>query len=171
MKREISDGTLGGDFDRSDRAEMESKLTDAESAVREDVWAGYRFALIADSKEPDGLKVISFGAGHSSSGETLCERVIHTLKPHAWLNESVGAGYIERNWPPALKESGVWPMAGLRQGFLNGSLTRLLHPDGTLRDKIVEFVQRRDFGLASGLKPDGTYETGFGLANPLRVTK
>jgi len=70
----------------------------------------------------------------------------------------VGAGYIERNWPPALKESGAWPLASLRQSFLNGSLTRLLDPDTTLRGKIVEFVSRGDFGLASGQKPDGTYE-------------
>jgi hypothetical protein len=35
-------------------------------------------------------------------GETLCGRVIAALKSEALLNESVGAGYIERNWPPAL---------------------------------------------------------------------
>jgi hypothetical protein len=80
------------------------------------------------------------------------------MKSQALLNESVGAGYIERNWPPALKESGAWPLASLRQSFLNGSLTRLLDPDTTLRNKIVEFVSRGDFGLASGQKPDGSYE-------------
>ena len=49
-------------------------------------------------------------------------------------------------------------MASLRQSFLNGALTRLLDPDGVLRAKIVEFVGRGDFGLASGPNPDGTYE-------------
>jgi ORF6N domain len=73
-------------------------------------------------------------------------------------NESVGAGYIDRNWPPALKESGAWPLASLRQSFLNGALTRLLDPDAVLRNKIVEFVSKGDFGLASGQKPDGNYE-------------
>lgn len=48
-------------------------------------------------------------------------------------------------------------MSSLRQSFLNGALTRLLDPDGVLRTKIVEFVGRGDFGLASGPKPDGTY--------------
>src|SRR5439155_17442029 len=85
-------------------------------------------------------------------------RVVAALKSEALLNESVGAGYIERNWPPALKESGAWPLASLRQRFLNGSLTRLVDPDGILKSKIVEFVSRGDFGLASGRKPDGTYE-------------
>ena len=77
------------------------------------------------------------------------------LKSRALLNESVGAGYVERNWPPALAASGAWPLASLRQSFLNGSLTRLLDPDATLRAKIVEFVERGDFGLASGRQPDG----------------
>jgi hypothetical protein len=114
--------------------------------------------VILDSQAADGLKPIDLGAGHASSGETLCGRVITALKSQALLNESVGTGYIERNWPPALKESGAWPLASLRQSFLNGSLTRLLDPDTTLRNKIVEFVSKGDFGLASGHTANGTYE-------------
>ncbi len=158
VAREVADGTLGGDFDRSDRADLQSKVAGAEDAAKDEVWGGYRFAVIADQQEPDGIKTIDLGAGHSSSGETLCGRVIAALKSAALLNESVGAGYIDRNWPPALKESGAWPLASLRQSFLNGSLTRLLDPDTTLRGKVVEFVGRGDFGLASGQRPDGTYE-------------
>ena len=158
VAKEIAEGTLGGDFDRADRADIQSKVSDAEEAAKDEVWGGYRYAVIADSQEPDGLKTIDLGAGHSSSGETLCGRVITALKSQALLNESVGAGYIERNWPPALKESGAWPLASLRQSFLNGALTRLLDPDTTLRGKIVEFVSKGDFGLASGQKPDGAYE-------------
>ncbi len=158
VAREVADGTLGGDFDRADRADLQSKVAGAEDAAKDEVWGGYRFAVIADHQEADGLKTIDLGAGHSSSGETLCGRVIAALKSAALLNESVGAGYIDRNWPPALKESGAWPLASLRQSFLNGSLTRLLDPDTTLRGKVVEFVGRGEFGLASGQKPDGTYE-------------
>ncbi len=156
--REIADRTLGGDFDRTDRAGIQSQVATTEEAAKEEVWGGYRFAVIADHQEPDGLGTIDLGAGHSSSGETLCGRVISALKSAALLNESVGAGYIDRNWPPALKESGAWPLASLRQSFLNGSLTRLLDPDTTLRSKIVEFIEKGDFGLASGEKPDRTYE-------------
>jgi len=227
VAKEIAEGTLGGDFDRADRADIQSKVSDAEEAAKDEVWGGYRYAVIfAEASQPlpdfdssqfdkikddrikqkiaydsdrqvillreeisedekqtitknlpgiretldrlfkiadqgifkDGLRAIDLGAGHSSGGETLCGRVITALKSQALLNESVGAGYIERNWPPALKESGAWPLASLRQSFLNGSLTRLLDPDTTLRGKIVEFVSRGDFGLASGQKPDGTYE-------------
>jgi hypothetical protein len=83
--------------------------------------------------------------------------VITALKSQALLNESVGAGYIERNWPPAFKESGAWPLSSLRQSFLNGSLTRLLDPDSVLKSRIVEFVRKGDFGLASGPTPGGGY--------------
>lgn len=158
VAKEINEGTLGGDFDRADRAELQSKVTDAEEAAKDEVWGGYRFVVIADKQEPDGLKAIDLGAGHSSGSETLCGRVITALKSQALLNESVGAGYIERNWPPALKESGAWPLSSLRQSFLNGSLTRLIDPDTILRNKIVDFVSRGDFGLASGKKAEGGYD-------------
>ncbi len=158
VAREIAEGTLGGEFDRSDRNELQAKLKDSEEAAKDDVWGGYRFAVVADGQEADGLKVIDLGAGHSSSGETLCGRVMLALRSGALLNESVGASYIERNWPPALKESGAWPLESLRQSFLNGSLTRLVDPDAVLKAKIVAFVLSGDFGLASGLRQDGAYD-------------
>ena len=157
VAREVTEGTLGGEFEKSDRAELQTRVKDAEGAAKDEVWGDYRFAVVADSQEPDGLKVIDLGAGHSSSGGTLCGRVIDALRSGALLNETVGAGYIERNWPPALKTSGAWPVASLRQSFLNGSLTRLVDPDTTLRDKLAEFVEHGDFGFASGKRPDGNY--------------
>ena len=155
---EVTQGTLGGDFDPADRAEIKTKVADAEEAARDEVWGDYRYVVLADAKERDGLAVIDLGAGHSSSGESLCGRIITALKSGAMLNESVGVGYLERNWPPALKESGAWPLASLRQSFLNGSLTRLVDPDAVLKAKVVEFISKGDFGLASGQKPEGTYE-------------
>ena len=49
------------------------------------------------------------------------------------------------------------PLASLRQSFLNGSLTRLVDPDVVLKSKILEFIGKGEFGLASGQKTDGTY--------------
>jgi hypothetical protein len=158
ISREVSEGTLGGEFDRNDRADLQSKVKEAEDAAREEVWGDYRFAVVADSQEPDGLKVIDLGAGHSSSGGTLCGRVITALKSEALLNESVGAGYIDRYWPPAFKDTGAWPLASLRQSFLDGSLTRLVDPDATLKARLAEFIAHGDFGLGSGPKPEGGYE-------------
>jgi hypothetical protein len=158
VKKEISDGTLGTDYDRADHTEVDASVRDAEQAAKDEVWGGYRFMVLSDANEPDGLKMIDLGAGHASAAETLCGRIITALKSQALLNESVGAGYIDRNWPPALKESGAWPLSSLRQSFLDGSLTRLLDPDTVLRTKIVDFVARGDSGLGSGRKPNGAYE-------------
>src|SRR6266545_3106392 len=90
----------------------------------------------------------------------VIHRELFALRAYNWraqngsfANDS-GAGYIERNWPPALKDAGAWPLTSLRQSFLNGALTRLLDPDTILRRKIVEFIEKGDFGLAYGHKPD-----------------
>ena len=274
VAREVAEGVLGGDFDRADRAGLQSRVADAGEAVKDEVWAGYRFVVLADagglgglggpgeggrpgrpggsgdgggsggsggsggrdglggseglggmdgsggpsgsgglggmdgpggssgsdgadgpgqpgglggsdgpggmdgpggsgrssgSDGADGLKIIDLGAGHASAGDSLCARVVTALKSQALLNESVGAGYVERNWPPALAASGAWPLASLRQSFLNGSLTRLLDPDATLRAKIVEFVERGDFGLASGRHPDGDEAYGHRVLRPYEL--
>ena len=158
VAREISAGTLGSELDSTELADIRTKVREAGDAAREEVWGDYRFVVIADASAPDGLASIDLGAGHSSSSESLCGRVISALKSSAPLNESVGAGYLDRNWPPALKESGAWPLVSLRQSFLDGSLTRLVDPDAVLCRKIVEFVDKGDFGLGSGRGADGGFE-------------
>ncbi len=158
VKQDVDGGLLGGDFNRAEIDGIQNEVRDAETDARQEVWASYRFVILADRNEPDGLKVIDLGAGHASAGETLCGRVIAALKSNALLNESPGAGYLERRWPQAFKESGAWPLVSLRQAFLTGALDRLLDPDDYLRRRIPEFVERGEFGLASGQKPDGSYE-------------
>ena len=158
VAQEVSQGVLGVEFDQADRAEVQARVRDAEDMAKDEVWAGYRFVALRDTQSTEELKVIDLGAGHSSGSETLCGRVIGALKSGALLNESVGAGYIDRHWPPAFKESGAWPLTSLRQSFLNGALTRLMDPDAVLRRRIVEFVAGGDFGLASGDKGGGEYE-------------
>ena len=155
---EISAGTLGSELDSTELADIRTKVREALQAAREEVWGDYRFVVIADASTPDGVASIDLGAGHSSSSESLCGRVISALKSSALLNESVGAGYLERNWPPALKADGAWPLVSLRQSFLDGSLTRLVDPDAVLCWKIVEFVGKGDFGLGSGRRADGRFE-------------
>ena len=103
------------------------------------------------------VKIIDLGAGHASASETLCGRIISALKSEALLNENVGAGYIDRHWPPIFKDTGAWPLTSLRQSFLNGALTRLIDPDAVLLQKVVEFVANGEFGLASGAKDDGGF--------------
>ena len=146
-----------GRGESSDRTEITGKAREAEDAAKDEVWASYRYVVLADNRESNGLKVIDLGAGHASATETLSGRVVGALKSQALLNESPGAGYLERKWPQVFKESGAWPILSLRQAFLNGSMERLLDPDVYFRNKIPEFVSRGEFGLASGKQPDGSY--------------
>ncbi|HLH00490.1 MAG TPA: DUF499 domain-containing protein [Bryobacteraceae bacterium] len=157
VHREFLDGTLAGEFDRSDSEEINTKLQDAEEAAKDEVWASYRYIVLYDNKAESGLNVIDLGAGHASSGETLTGRVLTTLKSRALLNDSPGAGYLERKWPEPFKKTGAWPLSALRQAFLNGTLDRLLDPDTYLRNRLPEFILRGDFGFASGQRPDGGY--------------
>ena len=155
VEKEVSKGELGTDFDP---AEVKVNVREAQTAATDEVWAGFRHVALSDRHEKRGIKTIDLGAGHSSGSETLCGRVIRALKSEALLNESVGAGYIDRNWPPAFKETGAWPLSSLRQSFLDGSLTRLIDPDDVLRRQIMAFVSQSDFGLASGAESNGAYD-------------
>ena len=158
VAHDVDEGLLGAEFSDANRNEVQAKVKEAEQATREEVWASYRFVALLDTKADDGLKVSDLGIGHAGNGSTLIGRVITALKSEALLSETVGAGYIDRNWPPAFKESGAWPLNSLRQSFLSGALTRLLDPDTLLRERIAEFVQKGDFGLASGENAGGEYD-------------
>ncbi|MEW6337791.1 MAG: DUF499 domain-containing protein [Acidobacteriota bacterium] len=158
VRKDVDEGVIGGEFEKADLDDLRVKARVAEDDARDEVWASYRYLVVADPQGAGGLREIDLGAGHASSGETLCGRVIAALKNESLLNESIGAGYLDRNWPPALKTDGAWPLTSLRQSFLNGALTRLIDADGVLRSKLVEFVTRGDFGLASGYQPNGRHD-------------
>jgi len=156
-------GALGDEISPEDKGDIGYRWKMAKEEVKDGVWGGYRFAILAAAgqdrglNEGDGLKVIDLGAGHSSGTASLCGRIMEALKTQGILNETIGASFLDRHWPPAFRESGAWPLTSLRQSFLNGALTRLLDPDHALRMKICEFVKRGDFGLASGNSLEGSY--------------
>ncbi len=161
VNRDYIDGTLPGEFDKSDSEEIKARLRDAQEAAEDEVWGSYRYIALYDSKSDDGVSVIDLGAGHANAGETLTGRVITTLKSRALLNESPGAGYLERRWAEPFKKSGAWPLSALRQAFLNGTLERLLEPDSYLKSKLPGFVMNGDFGYASGAKGEGFSRVWF----------
>ena len=155
---ELKKGLLGTEFDQAEHDKVRAKVLDAEEAAQNEVWASYRFVSLSDTQAASRMKVIDLGAGYSSGSDTLCGRVIGALMSEALLNESIGAGYIDRHWPPVFEETEAWPLTSLRQSFLNGKLTRLLDPDAVLRRQIVKFVKKGYFGLASGDRGNGQYE-------------
>ncbi len=152
---DVEAGVLGEDYEPGELREVRGRVREARDDARDEVWAAYTYVVVADPREPDGVKAVDMGAGHASAGESLCGRVLTALKTEGLLGESVGASYVERHWPPALQEAGAWPLPSLRQAFLDGSLIRLVDPEAVLRAKIPEWVQKGEFGLAAGERPDG----------------
>jgi hypothetical protein len=157
VRQDLAAGLLGIDTDPQEARGIDASIRTAEQDAKDAVWADYRYLLFADRQEPSRMRVIDLGAGHSSSRETLAGRALAALKSQGLLNEQIGAGYVDRKWPPALLHTGAWPLSGLRQSFLDGSLTRLLDPDHLLRSRITEWVETGEFGLASGAQPNGGY--------------
>ena len=161
VNKEYTDGLLGSEMSSNDISELRSKLVDSENAVKDEIWASYRYiALYTKKQDKHNLHVIDLGQGHSSSCISLSERIITALKSQALLNDSVGISYLERYWPKAFIEKGAWPLKSLRQSFLDGSLTRLVDPDAVLKSKIHDFVYKGDAGLISA---SNTYGSGYRL--------
>ena len=150
VRSEIDAGTLGPEFEKPGLDALSQQVRNAEEEAVDEVWASYRFVSLYDYQTENKVRTIDLGAGYATGNESLTGRVISSLKQNALLNESVGPGYIDRNWPPALRESGAWPLSSLRQSFMNGSLTRLLDPDQVLRQKVLEFVESGEFGPSLG---------------------
>ncbi len=100
VQRDVREGILGAEFEKADLQEIAVRVKETEDDAKDEVWASYRFAVLADSSDPSGqrvstetspadgitrageqasrasLRVIDLGAGHSSAAETLCGRII-----------------------------------------------------------------------------------------------
>ena len=157
VRQDLRRGALGSEFSQEEHAEVKSRVLESVDAAQEEVWASYRFAVLLDRDEKDKLKLLDLGSGHSSSGNSLCERVLTALRGNGLLNKSVGAAYLMRKWPEQFKELGAWPLLSLRKNFLDGSLPRLPDPDEILRRVLPEYVLDGEFGLAFGVGGDGGY--------------
>ena len=157
VRQDLAAALLSDDTDPDEVRSIDASVRAAEADAKEAVWASYTFLAFADRALPDRLRVLDLGAGHSSSRETLAGRALAALRTHGLLDENVGPSYLERNWPTALATSGAWPLSGLRQAFLDGSLIRLLDVERALRARIPEWVEQGRFGLAAGAERNGRF--------------
>src|SRR5207249_3160036 len=100
----------------------------------------------------NGNKLIDIGLGqlHPSEARTITSAILARLRHDSLLSREIGASYVERNWPPALRESGAWPLATLKSAFFQGSFTRLENAEEALRQMIMRAVSQGVLGLASG---------------------
>lgn len=72
--------------------------------------------------------------------------MLGALKSNSLLNESTGAGHLERRWAEAFKSRRMAKQESA-EAFLDASMERLINPDEYLERKIPEWVAHGDFGL------------------------
>jgi hypothetical protein len=144
---------LLGELEPQDLNMVPAELRKARDVVEEKIWSLYNRLLLWDGKE-GALKSMPLGQMHPSEARSITGAILARLRQDGWLNREVGPSYIERNWPPALKEKGAWSLGGLREAFFQGHLTRLEKADEALWQMILRAVMRGDFGLGVGKDMD-----------------
>jgi hypothetical protein len=144
---------LLGDLEADDIRRIQREMTSAKGQIEDRVWSGYNHLLLWEAGG-ETLKNIVLGQLHQSEARSITSAILARLRHDSLLSREIGASYIERNWPPALKESGMWPLAGLKAAFFQGQFTRLERADDALRTTIARAVNQGTFGMASGKDPN-----------------
>ncbi|MGO8676642.1 MAG: DUF499 domain-containing protein [Limisphaerales bacterium] len=140
---------LLGELEADDIRRIQRELSSAKSQIEDRVWSSYNHLLLWDASTTK-LKDIVLGQLHPSEARSITSAILARLRHDSLLSREIGASYIERNWPPALKESGAWPLAGLKAAFFQGQFTRLEKADDALKVTITRAVSQGMLGLASG---------------------
>jgi hypothetical protein len=138
-----------GELEPHDIRGIQRELNDAKSQIEDRVWSSYNHLLLWDASTTK-LKDIVLGQLHPSEARSITSAILARLRHDSLLSREIGASYIERNWPPALKESGAWPLASLKAAFFQGQFTRLEKADDALNVTITRAVGQGMLGLASG---------------------
>jgi hypothetical protein len=125
------------------------ELNEAKGQIEDRVWSSYNRLLLWDAGDAK-LKEIPLGQLHQSEARTITSAILARMRHDSLLSREIGASYIERNWPPALKESGTWPLAGLKAAFFQGQFTRLEKADDALRQTLTRAISQGVLGLACG---------------------
>ena len=143
---------LLGELEGEDVRRIQRELNTAKSQIEDRVWSSYNHLLLWEAGVGK-LKEISLGQLHPSEARSITSAVLARLRHDSLLSREIGSSYIERNWPPALKESGAWPLASLKAAFFQGQFTRLEKAEDALRTTIARAVSQGLLGLASGKDP------------------
>jgi hypothetical protein len=140
---------LLGELEPDDLKRIQRELSGAKSQIEERVWSSYNRLLLWDANQGK-LKDMPLGQLHPSEAKSITSAILARLRHDSLLSREIGASYIERNWPPALKDSGLWPLASLKAAFFQGYFTRLEKTEDTLRQTIFRAVSQGTLGLACG---------------------
>ena len=137
------------EIEAEDQRRITRELNQSKAQIEERVWSSYSHLLLWDATA-NGLKHLSLGQLHPSEARTLTSAILARLRHDSLLSREIGASYVQRNFPPALKESGAWTLGGLKAAFFQGQFTRLEKADDALRQMLVRAVKEGSLGVASG---------------------
>lgn len=139
-------------YDESQLAQLAQNVKRAERDLREAIWRAFKFIVLLG--KDNKLKVVDLGLVTSSVGSPLVDNVINRLQQDGDVEKGVAAGFLLRNWPPALPE---WSTRNVRDAFFaSPQFPRLLFPDA-IKDTIARGVSNGQIAYA-GKHGDGHFE-------------
>jgi len=144
---------LLGELEAEEIRRIQRELSNSKGQIEDRVWSGYNHLLLWDAGM-EKLKDIVLGQLHQSEARSITSAILARLRHDSLLSREIGAEYIKRNWPPGLKESGMWPLASLKSAFFQGQFTRLERADEALQATVLRAVNQGMLGLASGKDPN-----------------
>jgi hypothetical protein len=149
-------------YDESQLDQLRENVKRGERDLREAIWRGFKFIVLLG--KDNKLKVVDLGLVTSSVGSSLVDNVINRLQQDGDVEKGVAAGFLIRNWPPALPE---WSTRNVRDSFFaSPQFPRLLYPEA-IKDTIARGVSNGQIAYA-GKHGDGHYEP-FVFEQPLNA--
>jgi hypothetical protein len=139
-------------YDESQLEQLRESVKRAERDLREAIWRAFKFIVLLG--KDNKLKVVDLGLVTSSVGASMVDNVINRLQQDGDIEKGVAAGFLLRNWPPALPE---WSTRNVRDAFFaSPQFPRLLFPDA-IKDTIARGVSNGQIAYA-GKHGDGHFE-------------
>lgn len=149
-------------YDEGQLEQLRESVKRADRDLREAIWRAFKFIVLLG--KDNKLKVVDLGLVTSSVGSSLVDNVINRLQQDGDVEKGVAAGFLLRNWPPALPE---WSTRNVRDAFFaSPQFPRLLFPDA-IKDTIARGVSNGQIAYA-GKHGDGHFEP-FVFEQPLNA--
>jgi hypothetical protein len=147
-------------YDEAQLNQLRENVKRAHRDLKEAIWRTYK-AVVLLGKD-NKLKVVDLGLVTSSSGSSPVDNALNRLQQDGDLEKGVAAGFLLRNWPPALPE---WSTKNVRDAFFaSPQFPRLLFPDA-IKETIARGVSNGQIAYATK-RGDGHFEP-FNFEMPL----
>ena len=149
-------------YDETQVAQLRENVKRAHRDLKEAIWRSYK-AVVLLGKD-NKLRVVDLGLVTSSAGQSPVDHALNRLQQDGDVEKGVAAGFLLRNWPPALPE---WSTKNVRDAFFaSPQFPRLLHPDA-LKDTIARGVSNGQIAYVSK-RGDGHFDP-FVFESPLNA--